>query len=335
MKSNFSRDDSNTSSHTADPRNSFRPLQCDEAEGIRAAVHKQRSVGPTSGPAGAAAVTRTPAGTSREGTSHAEPRRVSAPLVLGIAMMVCGIALVLLAAAGICYMLEYISPLVMGASAIMIIRKMSWRWHPALWCFLVTQTWLEALTSARWMVRDYSILIQVLALGALLAEMARIKRANLPRNAQASIAGALLVACVFHVGAHHWTVDYQLSLFRCDVRLAAAAMAWAIMLYRWIYPALESHGESRRHRVYGVGVTAWLTVSAVSGSFVRGGIGFSLLPYTPQRWQLIGLLSYAALMTTVTAMAVALNWGSSGRKRAAKTPKGLTKTGLIESERAA
>lgn len=228
--------------------------------------------------------------------------------------------------------MEYLSPLVMGASAILIVRKMSWRWHPALWAFLLTQTWIEALTSARWMARDYSILIQTLAVGALLAELARIRRANLPRNAQASIAAALLAVCACHAGAHPWTLDYRLSLFRCDIRLAAAVMAWAIMLYRWRYPALESHGESRRHRIYGVGVTAWLTVSAVSGSFVRGGIGSSLLPYTPQRWQIVAVLSYAALMAVVIAMAAALNWGASGRKRAAKTPKGLTRTGLIQSD---
>lgn len=66
--------------HTAASGNGSRHRHRDEAGDIRAAVNQQRSVGSSSGPAGAAAVTRTPAGTSREGASHRETRRVSALL---------------------------------------------------------------------------------------------------------------------------------------------------------------------------------------------------------------------------------------------------------------
>ncbi len=231
--------------------------------------------------------------------------------------------------------LQWAFPGVQALGAFLIGRKLTWRCHPALVTFLLIQCYASLFTSLGWTVRYAVICIQLLALSALLLEMEKLSRGPLHRRVKASLAGLVISACAFHAASIPWDLDYQLSLFRSDFRIAAAAAAVSITVYRWRRPALETHAECRRHRIYRVGVTMWLVISAVSGSFVQGGIGVRLWAYTPWRWSLISCATYGALIAVVIALSVALNSSAPGRKHAAKRCDGKTVTGLLETERAA
>lgn len=226
-------------------------------------------------------------------------------------------------------------PPVKAASALLIARKLTWTRQPALLCFLVTEVWVELLTLQHWLTREYAILAQLIAGAFLLAEMARLNRIPLHPRVQASVSVIAAAVCCFLVGSCPWTMDYQFSLLRSDLRIARAAAAIAIVAYRWRYPAFEHHAESRRNRVYRFGVTAWLITEAIQGAYVKGGLLMWLLPYTPERWTWVGISTCSAVLVVVVATALAMHEVAPGRKHAAKTPKGLTRTGLIESERAA
>jgi hypothetical protein len=230
--------------------------------------------------------------------------------------------------------MAWIAPPILLLSAAIIARKLTWREHPALLLFLVSEAWIQVLMSYGWMRRDVAILIQlVVASTFLLGEMVRLNRIPLRPQTMAMIAALALAVCALHAGSQPWTQDYKLSLFRSDARIARAVEALCILAFRWKVPALERRDQSRITRVYSVGVAAWLVVEAIQGAFVRGGIGMALLPYTPQRWVWVGLVTYCGVIGAAVGTALAMTIGSPGRKHAAKDTKGRTRTGLIEMDR--
>lgn len=211
--------------------------------------------------------------------------------------------------------LTWISPPLQIAAAALIVRRLRWSRQPALLAFILAYAWTMASMLWGWIPREGAIFGQLLAGAALLHEMARLARVNLTPRAQSVIAGAAMIFAAFHAGLMPWTAAYQISLFRADMRMARALAAVAITFYRWRHPALEHHAESRRNRVYRMGVTAWLCIEAVQGSFIRGGLGNWLLGYTPERWVWVGIVTSAAALVTVLATAIGMAWSVMPRKQ--------------------
>jgi hypothetical protein len=226
---------------------------------------------------------------------------------------------------------QLLMPVVVAAGAGLVIHKFSWREYPALIAWMSLAVFVQGLTYGRpypaWMAP-----IACAFLGCAVCEVRWCSR-FLTTKAQRNFfcAMAVLLALAPAVGTHGLTWTQRAFLFRSYFFLEAFGVLAVLVVYRLVRPVLEC----QRHQVYRIGMMLWIGVSAVTGAFVNGGIGYRLLPYTRARYQLIGTVAYWAMMATVGGMAIAMWVSAPGRKRAAKTPKGLTRTGLIESGRAA
>jgi hypothetical protein len=226
---------------------------------------------------------------------------------------------------------QLLMPVVVVAGAGLVIHKFSWREYPALIAWMSLAVFVQGLTYGRpyppWMAP-----ISCAFLGMSVCEVTRCSRfwATKARRYFA-FAVAVLLAIVPVAIAHGLTWSQRAFLFRSWFFLEAFGTLAFMVVYRLLHPVLEC----QRHQVYRVGMMLWIGVSAMTGAFVNGGLGYRLLPYTRHRYELIGGVAYWATMITVGGMAAAMTASAPGRKRAAKTPQGLTRTGLIEMERMA
>lgn len=218
---------------------------------------------------------------------------------------------------------------VVGAG--IVLRRFSRREYPALMLWML---WEVMLQTATFGYRDLPAAMMIAQDGicaAVICEVIRTSRLTVQIGTQirvfvAVIAGAKILSTVPHL-----TEIQSAYLFRSYFLWAAAVVLLTITLIRWWRPVLERKAD----RIYRVGTTAWIFCLAVAGSFVKGGIGYQLFPRTMGTWQAVHAATCIVVSGTVLAMSAAMYLSVPGRKRAAKTPKGKTKTGLIEMERAA
>lgn len=232
--------------------------------------------------------------------------------------------------------MAWIAPPALLLSAALIASKLTWRGQPALMAFLLAESGIQIAMSCGWMVREWAILLQlVVASTWLLGEMVAINNIPLHPRTMALIASLAIAACALHAGSQPWTIDYRLSLFRSDVRIARAVEAASILVFRWMVPAFARQEQTRINKAYTIGVTAWLIVEAVQGAFVRGGLGVAILSYTPQRWVWVGLVSYAGVIAAAVGTALAMWVQLPGRKHSAiDARRGKAVVGRIEQRAA-
>lgn len=201
-------------------------------------------------------------------------------------------------------------PAVQVIGAWLICSRLSYQKHPALVAYLITESLWQPLAWLGVPIEPWARLIQIPIRTAMVFEVLRYSR--IPARPRLVIP-ALAASVALAFAARGLTGTQTLYLARQYYHvLLCAALLWAV-IWRWRAPVLEC----ARHRVYRVGAAAWMTVLAASGSFVRGGIGYRIFPHTQAAWDVVNVLTYAALVVVVGAMAVAMT-ASAPRKAAAK-----------------
>lgn len=193
-------------------------------------------------------------------------------------------------------------PTVEVLAAWAISRRVSWRKHPALITYLLTEALWQPLAWLGVPVEPWSRLIQVAIRTAAVFEVLRYSRVDVKRRWALCAAGV----AVFAAALAGMTAPQTLYLARSYYQVMLAAVLAAVAVRRWWSPMLEP----RRHHACRLGLAAWLAVIAVSGSFVRGGLGYRFAPHTREVWGWVDVLTYAALVLVVVAMAVAMVAGA-------------------------
>lgn len=227
--------------------------------------------------------------------------------------------------------LQLLMPAVQVIGAGLIISRVTWRHHPALITWLLSEVFFQALTFGGSPAPHWTILAKTAILSAVCVEVLQYSRIAVGREAKGLAIGAALVTAAFLSGIPvSMTVMQRAYLFRSYFLLAPAAVLIGAALVRAVWPVLEC----RRHKAYRIGAALWIAEVAISGAFVKGGVGYRLLPYTRHTWDVVNLATYAALIVTVTAMSLAIRLSVSPRKRAAQA-KRVEAGNVVEFRRSA
>lgn len=210
------------------------------------------------------------------------------------------------------YALRLALPAVQLIGAVLICRRISWRNHPALIGYLGSEAAWQILALCGFTLPPLAAAIQLAARTAVVLEVLTFARIHLDRDVRGTAIGIALAACAFAAGTNTGlTVRQELYLFRQYYHLVLCATILAAVIRRWRWPMLEC----ARHRIYRLGMAAWLLVIALAGTFVRGGLGYYLLPYDRATWEAVNLATYGALLVITGAMAAAMAWTLPRRRR--------------------
>jgi|GEM_PF-5851238 len=217
---------------------------------------------------------------------------------------------------------QLLMPAVLAGSAGFIAIRNPWRRYPALFSWSLLTAFFVGAT---WGHQPYPTWIMIAA--AILLPL-QVRESLVCRRISVSwrffgvaLAGAVVLSAAMGYPARSWNVA------RSYYQLSAMAVMIGATFYRLRHPVLES----RRDLAYGIGMTLWLSVKAPASTFVRGGLGTLAFPAVSR--DAVEACCYWLLMTCIVGMALAMFAKTPGRKRAAKTPKGKTVTGVIEMER--
>lgn len=217
------------------------------------------------------------------------------------------------------------------AGAWIVLRRFSFREFPALITWML---WEVAMQSATLGLRDLPrilIIVQDGVCAAAICEVIRLSRLDVRLDVQIRALLCVLASAKILASIPDLTGLQEWYLFRCYFLMGAFAILLAITVQRWRAPILER----RATQVYRLGATAWVFVLAFAGSFVKGGIGYMLFPRTLHTWSVVHVVTCVAIAIVVTTMSAAMAASAPGRKHAAKTPQGMTRTGLLEMENVA
>jgi hypothetical protein len=226
-------------------------------------------------------------------------------------------------------LLQMVKAVAIVAGAWIVLRRFSWRAYPAL---LLWMLWEVAMQTATFGFRDLPaslILVQDGVCAAAICEVIRQSRLGIRLDIQIRVFLCAMAAAKILSTLPDLTTVQSWYLFRSYFLWAAFGTLFAITLLRWRRPVLERKAT----QIYRLGATAWIGVLAVSGSFVKGGIGYEIFPYTMATWKAAHAATCAVIALTVIVMASAMYRSVPGKKRAAKDTQGRTRTGLIEMER--
>jgi hypothetical protein len=213
--------------------------------------------------------------------------------------------------------LQLLLPTVVVISAGLVVWKFSYREYPALIRWMLWCAFFEAYTfNSHSPFPHWLMLVQdVVAIGVAL-EVARVRRIRFGMEMQGRLAGGMFAASALLASIRMDLSPMQrVYLSRSYLMLMVAAIPAGVTIFRFFRPTLEC----RRHVIYGAGASMWLLSLAASISFVPGGLGYKLLPYTMATWRAVNLAAYIILPLTVIGMAVAMYASAPGRKRAAKS----------------
>ncbi len=229
--------------------------------------------------------------------------------------------------------MQLLLPAVVVFSAGLVVWKFSYREYPALIRFMLWCAFFEGYTFRNTSPFPHWLMLAQAAVGMAIAlEVFTVRRLRISREAQGRLVGAMFATSALLAGLRmDLTVLQRAYLMRSYLMLMVAAIPAAVTVYRIFRPTLEC----KRHVIYGVGASIWLLALAGSLSFVPGGLGYVVFPSTMATWRIANLAAYIILPLTVAGMSLAMVASAPGRKRAAMTPMGKTKTGLLETELAA
>lgn len=228
-------------------------------------------------------------------------------------------------------LLQLLKSAAIVAGAGIVLYRFSWREYPALISWMLWEVAYQVATLGGRDIPPVMMLVQDGLCLAVICEVIFLSRIDVRLGATVRTFVAVMAAAKILASLPDLTAMQEWYLFRSYVLWAAFVVLAGITVRRWTFAI----PERKVNRVYRVGMTAWVFVLALSGSFVKGGIGYKIFPYTMRTWNTMHLISCAAVAVTVLAMSAAMYLSVPGRKRAAKRPDGRTVTGLIQVERAA
>ncbi len=217
------------------------------------------------------------------------------------------------------------------AGAWIVLRRFSFREFPALISWMLCEVAAQSATFGTASLPATFILVRNLVCIAAICEVIRLSRLEVKPALQVRFFLCVLAGAKILSSLPWLTMTQSWYLFRSWFLWAAAGTMLAICLERWIHPVLER----RAVQIYRAGATAWVLVLAVAGSFVTGGAGYKLFPHTMHTWMVMHAGTSLAVSAVVVIMSATMAASAPARKRAAKTPKGLTRTGHLEMEHAA
>jgi hypothetical protein len=220
-------------------------------------------------------------------------------------------------------------PAVQLAGGVIISRRISWRAHPAFIAYLASEFLVRLLILADYNLVLAFTLLRIVVRTAVVFEVLAFARIQISREARGRAVGLSLAASAFAAGCPQGLIlGEKTALFNQYYHLVLCAALLVVVILRWAVPisghkakriyqlALVPLRECRRHTVYRLGIAAWLLVVAAAGCFVRGGLGYRLLPYNRSTWAAVDLATYSALLLVVGAMTLAM-WLTLPRRRAA------------------
>lgn len=223
-------------------------------------------------------------------------------------------------------------PLIELLAAIVIMRRMSWKAHPALIGYLISEFLTRILSLPNYNLVLAFTLIRIVARTAVVFEVLKFARVPVPPEVRGPAVGMALAASAFAAGATRGlSVGQQTALFNQYYHLLLCVALLSIAVRRWIMPKLEC----RRHRVYRVGMAAWLAVVAWASCFVRGGVAYLLVPYKAETWHRADYTTCVALIIVVSTMAGAMVRSMPKRKTPAKVQTSVKSQRVVDIRRVA
>lgn len=197
--------------------------------------------------------------------------------------------------------LQLALPAVQLVGAVLVGRRISWRKHPALIAYLVSEALGTLLVTAFPSLKPYwTCGVQIPVRTAVVLEVLTFARMAVERPVPA-ICSALGLSIGAAALAHQTRLE-QLYLARQYYLLILCAALVAVVIRRAIWPVLEC----ARHRIYRLGITAWLGVIAIAGTFVKNGLAYRVFPYDKTTWEAASIATYAVLTVVVGAMCLAM-----------------------------
>jgi uncharacterized membrane protein len=196
--------------------------------------------------------------------------------------------------------LKYVTPAVQLGAVVLISRRISWRSHPALIAYLVSEVAVRLLLFV-----DYDLvlpftLLRVVIRTAVVFEVLAFARFNINPEARARCVGLVLAFCALLAAcSSELTPRQQTALFNQYYHLALCAALLAAVARRLAWPMLEA----KRHRVYRYGIAAWLLVLAIASTFVKSGLAYRVFEYSRSTWAVANTAVYASLIIVVAVMA--------------------------------
>lgn len=215
--------------------------------------------------------------------------------------------------------LQLALPVVQLAGVAMVGRRISWRKHPALIAYLVSEALGTLLISAFPSLKTlWTCCVQIPVRTAVVLEVLTFARMPV-KVPSLAVAGSLGLCAFAATLAPELKLIEKLYLFRQYYHLVLFAALLSVVIRRAIRPVLEC----ARHRVYRLGVTAWLGVIAAASTFVNGGVGFRWVSHTPKTWGAVNTVTYGSLILVICVMIVAMV-ASLPKKIPAKVNKAIS-----------
>jgi hypothetical protein len=212
--------------------------------------------------------------------------------------------------------LKILLPVVELTGAGIICRRIAGK-CPALIALLISEAAWQ-LTSLLYYVPSVCVPVQLLIRSALVFEVLELSRIHVRCEARGAAVGLAIAASALATGATKGLTSMQtLYLFRQHYHLILCGTLLAVVIRRWWRPILEC----TRYRRYRLGAAAWLLVIAVAGTFVVGGLGYRVAPYTLNTWRMVGLATYGALIVVVAGLAAAMGSAAPRRRSAAQAQR--------------
>lgn len=207
--------------------------------------------------------------------------------------------------------LQLAMPVVQVIGAGVIMSRIPWRDLPALTSLMCSEAFFQGLSFGGVPLPSWALWVRVMVIAAVSAEVLAYARVEVSRELRGrAVALALATAAFLASLAPGLTPMQRVYLFRSYFLLAPCAVIVGAAIVRHINPVLEP----KRVRAYRLGAVAWILNLTIAGAFVKGGLGYRILPYTLGTWQTVNLASYAALILTVSGMSLAM-WLSVRPKR--------------------
>lgn len=199
---------------------------------------------------------------------------------------------------------------------VLILRAYTFERHPALLTLLGSTAFWVILRALGIPTVEVSFPLQLVFYVWAALETLRYFRVSIPRSTLGLIFGAMLVVTAFAAGLtpFHGSQSQQLALrlWRSYFLVLLCLGYFSALIYRWAKPPARPKrrvievAQCRRHQLYRYAFGAWLLVIALAGTFVHGGLGYRVLPFSSDTAEVIGTWTYIAMLGVVSTVTAAL-----------------------------
>ena len=213
--------------------------------------------------------------------------------------------------------MRYLLPLTTAATLLWMYRSIEYRRYPALMTYLGVETVAVTATllGASSVMYVFNPGVRMLVYFLVCCEVFKISCQSVAFSDWFHTLGCSVCSSAFlsFVSAQWYGLEliHAFNLFRQYYRISLALLLVGLSLYRWKYPTIEN----QEHMAYRVLMTLNFVRMAVSGMFVKKGIGFVFANYTDNVYSNVDRTSWVMATVQVIALGYFMTSSYSSRRR--------------------